>query len=66
METNKNPLLEEKIKYYERKRSQYEILLGNKIQKEVNTEIKKRNISIYSKVIIITIIGILLGLFIKN
>jgi hypothetical protein len=66
METNKNPLLEEKIKYYERKRSQYEILLGNKIQTEVNTEIKKRNISIYSKVIIITIIGILLGLFINN
>ena len=66
METNKNPLLEEKIKYYERKRSQYEILLGNKIQKEVDAEIKKRNISMYSKVIIITIIGILLGLFIKN
>ena len=66
METNKNTLLEEKIKYYERKRSQYEILLGNKIQKEVRAEIKKRNISIYSKVIIITIIGILLGLFIKN
>ena len=66
MEKNKNPLLEEKIKYYERKRSQYEILLGNKIQKEVRAEIKKRNISIYSKVIIITIIGILLGLFIKN
>ena len=63
MKTNKNSLLEEKIKYYERKRSQYEILLGNKIQSEVNIEIKKRNISIYSKVIIITIIGILLGLF---
>ena len=66
MKTNKNPLLEEKIKYYERKRSQYEILLGNKIQKEVNTEIKKRTVSMYSKVIIITIIGILLSLFIKN
>jgi hypothetical protein len=66
MKTNKNSLLEEKIKYYERKRSQYEILLGNKIQSEVDIEIKKRNISIYSKVIIITIIGILLGLFIKN
>ena len=66
MKTNKNSLLEEKIKYYERKRSQYEILLGNKIQKEVNTEIKKRNVSMYSKVIIITIIGILLSLFIKN
>ena len=63
MKTNKNSLLEEKIKYYERKRSQYEILLGNRIQSEVDTEIKKRNISIYSKVIIITIIGILLGLF---
>jgi hypothetical protein len=63
MKTNKNSLLEEKIKYYERKRSQYEILLGNKIQSEVDIEIKKRNISIYSKVIIITIIGILLGLF---
>ena len=66
MKTNKNSLLEEKIKYYERKRSQYEILLGNKIQKEVNTEIKKRNVSMYSKFIIITIIGILLSLFIKN
>jgi hypothetical protein len=66
METNKNTLLEEKIKYYERKRSQYEILLGNKIQKEVRAEIKKKNISIYGKVIIITIIGMLLGLFIKN
>ena len=63
MKTNKNPLLEEKIKYYERKRSQYEILLGNKIQSEVDIEVKKRNISIYSKVIIITLIGILLGLF---
>ena len=63
MKTNKNSLLEEKIKYYERKRSQYEIFLGNRIQSEVDTEIKKRNISIYSKVIIITIIGILLGLF---
>ena len=66
METNKNPLLDEKIKYYERKRSQYEILLGNKIQKEVDAEIKKRNVSMYSKVIIITIIGILLSLFINN
>ncbi len=66
METNKNPLLDEKIKYYERKRSQYEILLGNKIQKEVDAEIKKRNVSMYSKVIIITIIGILLSLFIEN
>ena len=63
MKTNKNPLLEEKIKYYERKRSQYEILLGNKIQSEVDIEVKKRNTSIYSKVIIITLIGILLGLF---
>jgi|688.fasta_scaffold736259_2 inner membrane protein involved in colicin E2 resistance len=63
MKTNKNSLLEEKIKYYERKRSQYEILLGNKIQSEVDIEVKKRNISIYSKVIIITLIGILLGLF---
>jgi len=66
MQTNKNPLLDEKIKYYERKRSQYEILLGNKIQKEVDAEIKKRNVSMYSKVIIITIIGILLSLFIEN
>ena len=66
MKSNKDTLLDEKVKYYERKRSQYEILLGNKIQKEVDKEIRERKISLYGSVVIITIIGILLVLFIRN
>ena len=66
MKSNKDTLLDEKVKYYERKRSQYEILLGNKIQKEVDKEIRERKIPLYGSVVIITIIGILLVLFIRN